>query len=154
MDVPLPFPALTVPSVHSFLTDLLDPCQAISSDILLLRLSLFFSGTSILHLFLKFLNFHQEKNCSSTGPPQVTAAQQNLGERGERWGGGGEAALQPQRSVQEEGRRGSRSRAAVPCSLGESYRGAGCPPAAHGHCMEHTSMCTHGEAHCAAVDEG
>lgn len=52
-------------------------------------------------------------------------------ERGVR--NGREIALQPPRSVQKDGRRGSRHRAEATCSPGEAYGGVGCSPAAPGH---------------------
>lgn len=51
-----------------------------------------------------------------------------------------EAALQPPRSVQEEGRRCSRHGAEAPCSTGEAHGGVGHPLAAHRHHTEQIFM--------------
>lgn len=61
--------------------------------------------------------------------------------------------LQPPRSAQKKGRRCFRhAAAAVPCGPGETRGGGGCPPAAHGHHLEHTSPLSCGGTHGAAVD--
>jgi len=75
--------------------------------------------------------------------------QQQLRERNEKC----EMAQLTPRSVQKEGRSSTRHGAEAPYSLGEAHGGTGCLPAAHGHHTEQISMCSHGGAHGAAVDE-
>lgn len=53
---------------------------------------------------------------------------------------GREAALQAPRSVWEEGRRCSWCGAEVPWSTGDAHDETSCPPAAHGHHGEQTSL--------------
>lgn len=65
-----------------------------------------------------------------------------------------ETALQTPRLVQKEGRRFSRHRAeACANPKGVVNWGTGCPFIAHGHHTRQISMCSHGGAHGAAVDE-